>query len=356
MLTLAVSIYNKEPYLPRCLDAMLAQTSSNYEILLIDDGSSDGSGALCDRYAAAHPDQIRCIHKPNNGLAQARNTGIDAARGRWITFPDPDDWVEPDYVATFLELLECSQADLVCTGYWVDSAETRYPGYPDGPTVTMTAREARRSLLLPPRICGFAWNKVYDLDLVRRCGLRFRSDVGAVEDMEFTYRYLEQVKSICYCPSRLTYHYDQHPDSITNSGFSRRNLNDFKTYALLAEDEDPELVQAARDQSCVTAVNHLWSLLESGSTDLQSKQILCSHIRRNLRSHLESPLHSRRRKLQALTAAVSPRLFVFLKATARRLSSEFKQHSHQRHTVGTTSKRGTCESCSAHQQFQNPDL
>ena len=320
MLTLAVPIYNKEPYLPRCLDSLLAQTATDYEILLIDDGSSDGSGAICDRYAANHPHRIRVIHKTNSGLSAARNTGIDAARGQWITFPDPDDWVEPDYVAAFLELLAQSQSDLVCTGFWVEDGDVRTPGYPDGSTVIMTARDAQRALLLPPEIGGFAWNKIFDLALLRRHKLRFRGDVGAVEDMEFAYRYLDHTKSICFCPTRRTSHYDQHPDSITHAPFSRKRLMDFETYSLLAADPDPELSQAAQEEICVTAVNHLWSLLTSKSHDPQSKELLLSHIRRNLLIHLKSNRYGRKRKLQAVTAAVAPRLFAVLKTAARRLS------------------------------------
>ena len=320
MLTLVVPTYNKAQYLPRCMDALLAQTARDFEILLIDDGSTDGSGPLCDAYAAAHPDRVRVIHKSNAGLSEARNTGIDNARGDWITFPDPDDWVEPEYVRTFLELLEEYPADLVCTGVWVDSGENRHPGHPDGPTVTMTAGEARRSLLLPPKMGGFAWNKVYHLDLLRRHALRFRSDVGTVEDLDFAYRYLKHAKGVCFCPSGRTYHYDQHPESATNSDFSLRNLANFRVYELIARDGDPALVRAAREEICVVAVNQLWSLLRSGRKDPRSRRLLLSHIRRNLPVHLRSPLYGWRRKLQALTAAVCPRLFAFLKAKARRWS------------------------------------
>ena len=76
MLTLIVPVYNKEQYLPRCVDALLAQTSRDYEVLLIDDGSTDRSSLICDGYAAAHPGSVRVIHKENGGLAAARNTGI----------------------------------------------------------------------------------------------------------------------------------------------------------------------------------------------------------------------------------------------------------------------------------------
>lgn len=317
MLTLVVPIFNKEQYLSRCIDSLLAQTAQDYEILLIDDGSDDGGGALCDRYAADHPERIRVIHKPNGGLSDARNTGIEFARGEWITFPDPDDWVEPEYVQIFLELLAEYQTDLVCTGFWVDEGDLRYPGYPDTPTVTMTAEQARRALLLPPRMGGFSWNKCYRTELLRRHSIRFRSDVGAAEDLDFAYRYLKQADQVCFCPSKRTCHYDQHPESVTHSGFARRNLEDFRTYEMLAADADPALSRAALDELCVTAVNHLWSVLESGAADSYAKKVLLSHIRKNLWPHLTSRLYGRGRKLQALTAAVSPRLFAYLKAKAR---------------------------------------
>lgn len=320
MLTLVVPIYNKEQYLPRCIDALLDQTSRDYEILLIDDGSTDGSGAVCDAYAAAHPERIRVIRKPNGGLSSARNAGIEAARGEWITFPDPDDWVEPEYVQTFLTLLAEHQTDLVCTGFWVDEGDSRYPGYPEGPTIAMTAAEARRALLLPPRMGGFSWNKCYRIELLRRQGLRFRSDVGAAEDLDFAYRYLGACESVCFCPGKRTCHYDQHPGSATHSGFSRRNLEDFRTYELLAADADPDLARAARDEMCVTAVNHLWSLLERAQADAHAKKVLLGHIRKHLRTHLTSRLYGRGRKLQALTAAISPCLFAYLKARARKHS------------------------------------
>lgn len=317
MLTLIVPVYNKEQYLPRCVDALLAQTSRDYEVLLIDDGSTDRSGLICDGYAAAHPGTVRVIHKENGGLAAARNTGIEAARGEWVVFPDPDDWVEPEYVKTFLALQQESGADLVCTGFWVDEGDRRAPGYPDGPTVTMTGREGSRALLLPPRMGGFSWNKIYRLELLQRHALRFRSDVGAAEDLDFAYRYLQYAKDVCFCPSKRTCHYDQHPGSVTHSAFSRRNLQDFRTYELLARDEDPALSRAARDEICVTAVNHLWSMLEADGADPHAKKELLGHIRRNLRTHLTSSMYGRGRKLQALTAAVSPRLFAFLKRKAR---------------------------------------
>lgn len=317
MLTLVVPIFNKAQYLPRCLDALLDQTVSNYEILLIDDGSTDGSDAICDRYAALWPDRIRVIHRENGGLSSARNTGIDAARGEFVSFPDPDDWVEPVYVETFLTLLSEFKSDLVCTGFWVDMGAQRYPGYRDGDTITMTAAQGRKALLLPPRMGGFSWNKIYSLKLLRQHSLRFREDVGAAEDLDFAYRYLQNCETVCFCPSHRTCHYDQQPESVTHSGFSLRNLQDFRAYELIATDPDPALSTAARDEMCVLAVNHLWSMLEGGQQDTEARKYLLAYIRENLRTHLRSTVYGRGRKLQALTAALSPRLFAILKRKAR---------------------------------------
>ena len=86
MLTLAIPVYNMEQYLPRCMETMLAQTCQDFEILLVDDGSTDNSGQMCDDYAAKHSDFIRVVHKENGGLSSARNAGIDAAKGKYPIF------------------------------------------------------------------------------------------------------------------------------------------------------------------------------------------------------------------------------------------------------------------------------
>ena len=93
LVSMIVPVYCMEPYLHRCVDSLTAQTHRNIEIILVDDGSTDLSGAICDEYAAAD-DRVRVVHQPNAGVSVARNVGIEAARGRWLAFVDPDDWVD----------------------------------------------------------------------------------------------------------------------------------------------------------------------------------------------------------------------------------------------------------------------
>ena len=97
LVSVIVPVYNVEKYLPRCLDSILQQTYKKWELLLIDDGSKDESGKICDDYAVKD-ERIRVVHTSNQGVSSARNKGLDAAIGEWIAFIDPDDWWSPCYL------------------------------------------------------------------------------------------------------------------------------------------------------------------------------------------------------------------------------------------------------------------
>lgn len=319
LLSVIVPIYNMGSLLARCMDTMLSQTDQDFEIVLIDDGSTDAGPALCDGYAAEHPGFIRVIHKPNGGLSSARNAGIDAAKGEFIIFPDPDDWTEPGYVEHLLKLQREHDADLVCTGYYVATDEASVPGSPEDAISVLSGPDAQRGLLLPPRMNGFAWNKLYRLDIIRAHDLRFLDDVGVTEDLDFAYRYLAHAKTVCYAPALRTYHYYQRPGAATHSGYSPKKLGSIRTYEkILADTNDRELADAARDEICVTAVNLLWSWEMGDRTDKEGRKVLLGHVRRQLSIHMKSNRYGMGRKLQALTAAVSPKLFTRLKNAAQK--------------------------------------
>lgn len=324
MITLVVPIYNIEQYLPRCMTALLQQTCRDYEILLIDDGSTDSSGTLCDRYATEYPGLVRVIHKENGGLSSARNTGIDHAYGEFIIFPDPDDWTEPNYVQAFRVYQRQYQADLVCLGHYVDTDTRSIPGKADAEPMTMTGYEARRGLILPPRMQGFCWNKLYRLDLIRAHGLYFPDDMGTTEDLYFTYRYLSFCRCVCHAPSCRVYHYYQRSNSSTHSPFSRKKLGTFRTYEHIIADcaeQDPELAQQAQTEICTIAVNLLWENESAPQTDLEIRGELRNLIRTLLPAYLRQSHYGFGRKFQTLAAVISPRAYMYLKKTVRSLSN-----------------------------------
>ena len=321
MLTLAIPVYNMAQYLPRCMGTMLAQTCRDFEILLVDDGSTDNSGQMCDDYAAKHSDFIRVVHKENGGLSSARNAGIDAAKGEFIVFPDPDDWVEPDYVEKLLEYHQQHDADLVCTGYFIDTGTGCTPAKQDHPSMTLSGPEAQQALLLPPQMGGFAWNKLYRLDIIREHSLRFLDDVGITEDLDFAYRYLAFCRTVCFAPSARTYHYFQRDGAATRSGFSQRKLDSLHTYEKIIDDCQrtmPDLAQAAKDEICTTAVNLIWMYQNSKIKDTESKKILLRRIRENLPAYLRGKRYGTGRKVQAVLAGFCPCLYAHLKNAVQR--------------------------------------
>ena len=110
LVSIIVPVYNVKPYLNRCVDSLLGQSYQNMELLLVDDGSTDGSETLCDEYAAQDA-RVRVLHKKNGGLSDARNAGVDAAKGEYLSFVDGDDWVSPYYIENLYRALEQAGAD-----------------------------------------------------------------------------------------------------------------------------------------------------------------------------------------------------------------------------------------------------
>lgn len=114
-ISIVVPVYNVEKYLERCIDSILAQTFTDFELLLINDGSKDSSGLICDKYAEKDS-RIRVFHKENGGVSRARNLGISNARGRWLCFIDSDDWVDKEYLHCFGDVFNYSDDIIVIQG------------------------------------------------------------------------------------------------------------------------------------------------------------------------------------------------------------------------------------------------
>ena len=111
-ISIIIPVYNVEDYLRPCLDSMIDQTVKEIEIICVDDGSTDGSGTLCNQYRAQFPAMVRVLHQKNQGVSAARNAGMQMARGEYLTFVDPDDWLEPDMLRTMLEEMQKAIADI----------------------------------------------------------------------------------------------------------------------------------------------------------------------------------------------------------------------------------------------------
>lgn len=201
--SLIVPIYNAADYVETCVAALTAQTFRDIEIWLVDDGSTDGSAALCDRAAESDP-RVRVIHKENGGAGSARNAGIEAAAGRYLMFPDADDECLPAMVETLVAAAERTGAEVTLCGYraWDGAGERERVSLP---AATLTgAPDCRRfaASLFPEGVVGYPWNKLYRADFIARHGLRF-PDMRRFQDGAFNLQVFDRATSVTVLPDVL---------------------------------------------------------------------------------------------------------------------------------------------------------
>jgi len=213
-ISVIVPVYNIERYLPACLDSLLAQTHHDFEIVVVDDGSNDGSAAISQRYAALHPELIRPCAKPNGGLSDARNHGIDHARGAYLAFVDGDDLVAPTMLERLHACAQASGADLVVCGIenFTDGEQCGiYYPEPDMSAFGHSLAEEPRLLY---RVDASACNKLYARQLFERSGIRF--PLGMMfEDVPTTYRLLPFAERIEKVDEPLYRYRHARPESIS---------------------------------------------------------------------------------------------------------------------------------------------
>ncbi len=215
-ISVIVPVYNGKPYLARCVDSILRQTMADFELILVDDGSADGSGAMCDAYV--RDSRVQVIHQENKGLGLARNTGLEYARGEYVCFIDSDDYAGPELLARLAAAARQYRADMVIGG-WTDIFADGWQKRCTYREALFTTEEERRSCILgcvaaPPESreevlwSVSAWAKLYRRDVIQRNELRFVSErVLISEDILFNLDFLkcsERVAvaadaSYCYC-------------------------------------------------------------------------------------------------------------------------------------------------------------
>ena len=310
MITVVVPVYNMEAYIDRCMATLLNQTYSMYEILLVDDGSTDNSMQLCEEYAQKYSDKVRCIHKKNGGLSSARNYGIDHARGQYIIFPDPDDWVELDYLERLAELRTTYPNALVCTGYIVEYENEESIHTQKNSLKEFSQQNGLLRLIQTPSIGGFAWNKLYDIRIIQDNQLRFLDNVGTKEDLDFAARYIKCIDQVVYAPNYATYHYFQRAGSATWSGYSQKRFDGLRVYEKIIADnlDHSELIRAAKSSVCSASLNLIAMYLKDEVEQPYQWEILVHNIRNNWKAVFFDSSCSLKRKLAVLAACINPHL------------------------------------------------
>lgn len=224
LISVIIPVYNPGEHLLKCLDSITRQTYRNLEIILVDDGSTDGSDIICDEYAAKDS-RVVCIHQPNSGVSASRNNGIELAHGNYVHFPDSDDYLEPDTYEYLLGLMNEHQVDAVNFEYFVT-----YPSHETAHQLTdahygMFDTEGAHRIVLTDE--PFCCNKLYHKHLLE--GLQFRTDIFRGEDSLFAQQALDRAEKIWF-DKRPLYHYVQSEESACRGVFRPSQLTAMKLY------------------------------------------------------------------------------------------------------------------------------
>lgn len=220
MISIIVPVYNVMDYLPQCVESLLANDTADTEIILVDDGSKDDSGKLCDRFAEQHPDQFRVIHQENGGLGAARNTGMRAAKGTWFLFVDSDDRLAPNTLSVLKKAVAQGGAQMIGFQYCSDDGTNppvpQSSGFDARPEPFMLQEHPDYLLSLPS-----AWMRLYHRSLFQDHEITYPSRVW-YEDIRTTAKLLPLANGIRVLPDHL-YYYLQRPGSIMNNKNVARN-------------------------------------------------------------------------------------------------------------------------------------
>lgn len=217
LISIVVPVYKVEKYLERCVKSICAQTYQNLEIILVDDGSPDRCGEMCDMFAK-QDSRIRVVHKENGGLSDARNAGLDIMTGDYVGFVDSDDWIEPDMYDTLYNLLIANNADIAAGGIFLDYADQRTlffnPQYPQFKDIeTFSSKEALRELTYHIKISNSVCDKLFSRYIFQN----IRMTKGRInEDFEIMPSCLLKAHKIVYTPIPY-YHYYMSEGSITRA-------------------------------------------------------------------------------------------------------------------------------------------
>ncbi len=300
LVSVIVPVYKVEPYLHRCVDSIHIQTYTNLEIILVDDGSPDNCGTICNEYARKDK-RIKVVHKENGGLSDARNVAIDIAFGEYITFVDSDDYIAPDYVETLYRLVEKYQCKIGVAwlrafheGYEID---TKQPSYFEK---VFDRMEGIEKMFYQELFDTAAWCKIYHRSLFET-GIRYPFGL-LYEDLPTTYLLFLQADKIAFC-NRIIYNYLLRANSIEGQPFKAHKLDSALKILEMIRSHSDELQPIEKAVRCRLLSFCLHILLEmpAGYPD-KRKQILVNYVRRNRWKVL---MDNRARKKARIGALVS---------------------------------------------------
>ena len=307
-ISVIVPVYNVEQYLERCVDSIISQTYTNLEIILVNDGSTDNSGKLCDELAKKD-ERIRVIHKENGGLSDARNRGIDEAESDLVGFIDSDDYIDSDMYEVLLKNLNNTNADLsMCALYDVYN-NTPEAQVTNKETWKLSSEQAIKMVMEAKILSVTAVNKLYRKSLFT--DLKF--EVGKIaEDAFIMIKLLDKCEKIV-ATNEKKYYYVHRENSITTQKFSTKFLNVIEAYeqnSNIISEKYPKLKDVAQTRmnwAYFYVLDRL--LLDDNYNDKELENKLISYLKNYRKDILNDPLFTKGRKIGFIALLLSRNLY-----------------------------------------------
>lgn len=274
LISVIVPIYKVEDYLDKCVLSVLHQTYKNLEVFLVDDGSPDNCGAMCDQYASADP-RVKVIHKPNGGLSDARNVALDVMTGEYVAFVDSDDTIAPDYIEVLYRLIEKHKAQMSVVDFAFD-----YEGVPLSiedrkyEEKCYSAKDATEEMFYQGDFDDYAWCKLYHRSLFK--DIRFPKGL-LYEDTFVSYRVMALCEKISYCNKQM-YYYLIREDSIEGQPFSAAKLDSAMQIFDSMENEHYDLIKPVEKAFNCRMLSFAAHLLLKTPKDYDKKYVLWDKI------------------------------------------------------------------------------
>jgi len=257
-ISVIIPVYNVEPYIRKCLDSVINQTYKNLEILLVDDGSTDNSGKICDEYAK-NDNRIKVFHKSNGGVSSAKNIGLKHITGKYVGFVDSDDWIEPDMYEILYNALKSENVSVSVASYFKETAAESTP-VTNMEHIPIGIVSTRDMLLYPLKrdyymgFCGYLWNKLFLANIFLNNNLKFDENINYGEDVLLYIKAILAEKCVGVYVDKQLYHYYQRDESIAHSKSTNVKIDILTVYKkvekLLNENGHSEISYWARGFYC----------------------------------------------------------------------------------------------------------
>lgn len=301
LVSILIPAFNVENYLPQCLDSILSQTYQQLQVVVIDDGSTDGTWNVCQDYVQKSP-QVEAYHQENNGVGVTRNNLLGKISGELFLFVDADDWIEPDMVSFLVERMYRNDVDMVvCT-----STETFESIVPSEYSEQHWDQDTTiREFLRHQQMNGSLWNKLMKTSLIQ--DERFHREISYGEDALFCWHLIQRINGILVTNKQL-YHYRMNDQSLSHQSYGSKKQSGHLVWKQIAEETAVSWPRYAEIATANYAISDMWQIYYAAGSGYP-KDAHIKEYQRNIRNHLlliyKSGLINRKKMLFATVAAFS---------------------------------------------------